>query len=472
MRVPELWATTDITLVPSVDGVCATAAYLRIFGPNAKRHFVLTGAPLPFGREPATSGRCHALINVPPLASLQAELGRAVRCGENILGVIDEHNHTSWRDILTRAGINPAALRISPMTRDMSTSHGVQSSCDVLAAALKRMPQVLRSRGPFGQLPLHDAHTWALLEAGAKADRGHVRYGLTAVTNAVVKVGDLTDRDELLGLLARGDLSVNYCRHWLGLYQAVVRATEATLEHGQFIAPGVLQVRLPANSRVDLVLLQDLAHASLAVRVLVYNQPETAAGPQSPKLRITRHSADAALDLTRLLERAGIPHTGSARRVLVPVADAERALVALCAHLRGQARSERQAAQATRARQKAGKRQRVAHRELLGDVAGAVIDAGGGVGIVNDVPSLRRPLVKRIAGLVFSKGFRFCVAILKGAQRSAKMAARLVSQQSVKTALEQAMRSSGIRYQGQGVIHFRPVDLNTLMAALRGALPT
>lgn len=317
---------TKIVSVGSIDGVCTTAAVLRLSGRTVSTAVEFCQAFTVDKLDPAgwASGEQVLLVDLAVNnrdPSMTVDFLRRVKsAGHTILGVLDEHNAEDWRKAFDAADLSFDELVIKPVSQNEG---GIKSSGALLSGWLYANTD--------GE---HDSHTAALLEAADAGDRMDFTTHFGGLVNQAVKsrITDDSRRVHLAFRFAEHMEPDEKIRGWIAEYETILQNHEAILAAKQDLGDGIHRVVTTAKT-VDVTTLMSQLYKNGA-RVVVM-EAEMFDKSLGQKTRQIAFGTGEKLDLLAAVKAAVPTASGFAQKANVPTESEEAALAAVRTLLRG-----------------------------------------------------------------------------------------------------------------------------------------
>lgn len=310
---------THIVSVGSVDGVCTSAALLRLIG-NPETSLQFTQAFTVDKIDPTqwADGQKVAFVDLAVNnrnTSMTAAFVRRIHnAGHQIVAIIDEHNREDWLEVLgTFEG-----LIIEPQSQSAGE---YTSSGAILKVAIGSHP---------------DTQTLELLDAADAGDRMDFSTRLGGMVNQAVKsaIWDDSRRVHLARHLATGATEPDQqIEGWIGEYREILSNHAQIMAQKEDLGDGIVRV-VAMRMKVDVTTLMRSLYQSGARIVLLQG---IAFNPmvQDKTVQISIGTNDPSIDLMKIMRLSGVtPIGGFAKKVNVYPSDEQKAIEAIRDHLK------------------------------------------------------------------------------------------------------------------------------------------
>jgi hypothetical protein len=308
---------THIVSVGSVDGVCTSAALLRLIG-NSEVSLQFTQA-FTVDKVDVSKWAPEQKVAFVDLAvnnrdkSMTEGLVRRIReAGHEIVAVIDEHSREDWLEVLgTFEG-----LEIEPQSQTGGT---FKSSGAILKAAVGSKT---------------DSHTIELMDAADAGDRMDFSTHFGGIVNQAVKsdIGNDTRRVYLAKHLATSIDADETIREWMTEYEMILASHQEIIAAKVELGDGIVRV-VTIDKKVDMTtLMGTLYRGGAKVVVLEGVQFNKAAGCKMPM--VSFGASDQKLDLLTPIKAVVSSASGFTSKVNVDPKDEAAALEIVRAVLR------------------------------------------------------------------------------------------------------------------------------------------
>lgn len=232
MSASPIQGVNIIVAVGSVDGMAATAAYMRHFS-NQNIQIVFTQAfqvdRIDVAKWPENSkvGFIDLAVNnegTKPNPQLTVDfVNKIYSFGHTILFIADEHDKKAWEGVLKQCGHSEDELTIKPEDRA-----NYSSSCAILSKV-------------FGESA--DSHTKELLEAGNQADLLNFKTRLGKIFNNCTKsnISDSSRRLHVVKHMAVHDAADEKIKGWMEEYAEMKKNHREILETAVDLGDGIIR---------------------------------------------------------------------------------------------------------------------------------------------------------------------------------------------------------------------------------------
>lgn len=278
----------------SVDGICTSAALLRILSQSGVSGVaVLFTQAFTVNKLDLSSIKPNSSVILVDLAVNNKDedmtfvfINNLINAGHKISSIIDEHDSSAWSRILNRACIDMHTLSIKPVL-------GKNTELNSSGALL------LHSRYGKGD----DSHIVELCEAADAADRMDFSPRLAKMVIGAIKSRITEDarRKYLVHHLAEGETTPDdIIAGWISEYDAVLLTHEKLKKEAVCITKGL--VRIDASGEIiDMtVLLSDLYEDGARVAVVMSDIFNFSRGYKFPQCTIA--TCDVSLDVLSLVK--------------------------------------------------------------------------------------------------------------------------------------------------------------------------
>lgn len=307
--------------VGSVDGVCTSAAVLRLIGLEKPVEFCQAFTvdkidPSAWGESQRVILVDLAVNNREP--SMTADfLRRVADAGHAIAGVLDEHNREDWQATFVAAGLDFSALEIQPVS---GKGTSVNSSGALLLSVLGNEA---------------DEHVRELCEAADAGDRMDFSTRFGGMVNAAVKsrIADDSRRVHLARHLAEHDEPDEKISGWIKEYEVILANHSEILAAQQDLGDGIVRASAVGKVVDMTTLMGDFYRAGARVVALEGEMFDKAVGAKVCQIAFGTQSK--CLDLLAAVKATVPSASGFAQKVNVKPEDEKTALDAVRVLLRG-----------------------------------------------------------------------------------------------------------------------------------------
>ncbi len=291
----------QIVAVGSVDGVCTTAALLRLINDDCAETTPDVGAWMP-NRKVAFVDL--AVNNRDPQMTAKF-LDRIEQGGHEVVAIIDEHSREDWSAMSMHGDFD--RLIIQPQSQNVEG--GPKSSGEVLHRALVSA----------GELSPEDRNPYVeeLLFAAAQADRMDFNTRFGAIVNQAIKsnIGDDSRRVYLARHLAKTSSPDATIIGWIREYQVILECHDRIVADRKDLGGGIHKV-LTRGWKVDMTTLMARLYAEGAkVVVLVGESFNKSEGRKT--IQVSFGTNDKSLDLLAIIKAVVPSASGFAQKATV-----------------------------------------------------------------------------------------------------------------------------------------------------------